>query len=186
MRRQQQPSQECQGQQPGQTAANNKPQAGNPQSSPQEGQLANQEAVQPGAPQNQTPQRGQSGSQNPFEAFGGNTGGPMTGRDYLQWSDRLRDEEEMVESEKLRSRAAAIRDQARTIRREFKRHGKEPEWDLVEKQIVQPLAELHDLVREELLKLESGESPVPIDRDPVPERFSDLVEKYYKELGKGE
>ena len=108
----------------------------------------------------------------------------MTGRDYLQWSDRLRDVEEMVDSEELRKRAAAIRDQARSIRREFKRHGKEPEWDMVSKQIAEPLIELRDLVREELLKLESDESPVPIDRDPVPERFSDLDEKYYKELSK--
>ena len=110
----------------------------------------------------------------------------MTGRNYLQWSDRLRDVEEMVESEELRNKVASIRDKARSFRREFKRHGKEPEWDLVSKEILEPLAEVHGQVREELLKLESEDSPVPIDRDPVPERFSDLVEKYYKELGRGE
>ena len=68
----------------------------------------------------------------------------------------------------------------------FKRHGKEPEWNLVEDRIARPLAELHDLVREELMKLESDDVPVPVDRDPVPDRFSDLVKKYYEELGKGE
>ncbi len=182
----QEPSQSGEGQQPGQSPAQGKPESGSSQATAQEGQVASQDAAQPGAPQNNNPQRGQSGSQNPFEAFGGNTGGPMTGRDYLQWSDRLRDVEEMVESEELRNKVAAIRDRARSIRRDFKRHGKEPEWDLVGKQIVEPLAEVHERVREELLKLESEDSPVPIDRDPVPERFSDLVEKYYKELGRGE
>ena len=184
----QDPSKEGQGQQPSQDTASkqSKSQTGKSQTASAKGdQSANKETPQSATPGSNSPQRGQNGNQNPFEAFGGNTGGPMTGRDYLQWSDRLRDVEEMVDSEELRKRAAAIRDQARSIRREFKRHGKEPEWDMVSKQIAEPLAELHDLVREELLKLESDESPVPIDRDPVPERFSDLVEKYYKELGKG-
>lgn len=184
----QDPSGEGQGQQPIQDTASkqSKSQTGKSQSaSAKGGQPANKEPPQSATPESNSPQRGQNGNQNPFKAFGGNTGGPMTGRDYLQWSDRLRDVEEMVDSEELRKRAAAIRDQARSIRREFKRHGKEPEWDMVSKKIAEPLAELHDLVREELFKLESGESPVPIDRDPVPERFSDLVEKYYKELGKG-
>ena len=159
----------------------------NPQSPSQGGRVADQNtADQSGPPQKTQPQRGQSGNQNPFESFGGNTGGPMTGRNYLQWSDRLRDVEEMVESEELRNKVASIRDKARSFRREFKRHGKEPEWDLVSKEILEPLAEVHGQVREELLKLESEDSPVPIDRDPVPERFSDLVEKYYKELGRGE
>lgn len=162
------------------------PQA-NSHSSSQDGRVADQNtADQSGPPQKSQPQRGQSGNQNPFESFGGNTGGPMTGRNYLQWSDRLRDVEEMVESEELRNKVAAIRDKARSFRREFKRHGKEPEWDLVSKEILEPLAEVHGQVREELLKLESEDSPVPIDRDPVPERFSDLIEKYYKELGRGE
>ncbi len=69
---------------------------------------------------------------------------------------------------------------------EFKRHGKEPEWNLVEDRIARPLSELRDLVREELMKLESDDIPVPVDRDPVPDRFSDLVKKYYEQLGKGE
>ena len=159
----------------------------NSQSPSQGGRVADQNtADQSGPPQKTQSQRGQSGNQNPFESFGGNTGGPMTGRNYLQWSDRLRDVEEMVESEELRNKVASIRDKARSFRREFKRHGKEPEWDLVSKEILEPLAEVHGQVREELLKLESEDSPVPIDRDPVPERFSDLVEKYYKELGRGE
>ena len=94
----------------------------NPQSSSQGGRVADQNtADQSGPPQKTQPQRGQSGNQNPFESFGGNTGGPMTGRNYLQWSDRLRDVEEMVESEELRNKVASIRDKARSFRREFKR-----------------------------------------------------------------
>ena len=37
-----------------------------------------------------------------------------------------------------------------------------------------------------LCKRESKEALVPIDRDPVPVRYSELVRRYYEELGKSE
>ena len=37
---------------------------------------------------------------------------------------------------------------------------------------------------EELAKRDNREAMVPIDRDPVPGRFSELVRKYYENLGK--
>jgi hypothetical protein len=39
-------------------------------------------------------------------------------------------------------------------------------------------------VREELRRRSSDEQLAPIDRDPVPERFADLVRRYYEELGR--
>jgi hypothetical protein len=45
---------------------------------------------------------------------GGNfAGGPITGAEYSQWSDRLRDVEEMLDQPELRAEAARIRDRAR-------------------------------------------------------------------------
>ena len=133
----------------------------------------------------QPPIPGKSGSENPEQGFGSNTGGPMTGEDYLQFSDQLRDLEEMIESTQLRNKAARIRDQARSIRKEFKRHGKEPQWDQVINDVLNPLAELHEELDEELRKLESDQpTKTPIDRDPVPQRYSDLVRQYYDELAK--
>jgi hypothetical protein len=40
-------------------------------------------------------------------------------------------------------------------------------------------------VAEELAKREGGDSLAPVDRDPVPQQYRDLVRKYYQELGEG-
>jgi hypothetical protein len=109
--------------------------------------------------------------------------GPLTGRDYRQWSDRLRDVEEMLNEQELRNDVAQVRDRARAIRSEFTRHGKEPQWNLVQQFITSPLTELRKRIGEELAKLESDEAMVPIDRDPVPGRYAELVKKYYENLG---
>jgi hypothetical protein len=109
--------------------------------------------------------------------------GPLTGRDFTQWSDRLRDVEEMLSEPDLRNDVARVRDRARAIRAEFTRHGKEPQWNLVEQFITNPLTELRNRIGEELAKLKSDEAMVPIDRDPVPGRFAELVKRYYENLG---
>jgi len=116
----------------------------------------------------------------------GDPNGPFTGRDYTQWSDRLRDVEEMLNERDLRDEAARIRDRARSIRAEFTRHGKEPQWDLVRQQITDPLTELRKHLSNKLAQLHSDEALVPIDRDPVPRRFAELVRRYYENLGGGD
>ena len=112
--------------------------------------------------------------------------GPFTGRDFRQWSDRLRDVEEMLTERDLRDEAARVRDRARTIRAEFTRHGKEPQWDMVQQQITNPLTELRKRLSDKLAQLQSDEALVPIDRDPVPGRFAELVRRYYENLGGGD
>jgi hypothetical protein len=113
-------------------------------------------------------------------------GGPITGTDYTQWSDRLRDVEEMLDVPELRAEVARIRDRARTIRSDFKRGDAQPKWDLVKVQVAGPLIELRERVNEELARRESKDALVPIDRDPVPTRYSELVRRYYEQLGKSE
>ncbi len=110
--------------------------------------------------------------------------GPLTGDGFVDWSDRLRNVEEMLDSQQLRREAAEIREAAKTIRSEYKRNGDIPKWDLVKAQISKPLAELRNRVSEELARRESKESLVPIDRDPVPTKYSDRVRRYYEELGR--
>jgi hypothetical protein len=134
---------------------------------------------------------GQDDLRNFFDQFGGadgggSWGGPITGVEYTQWSDRLRDVEEMLDVPELRAEAARIRDRARNVRLELKRHSREPQWDLVQMEIAGPLVELRARVSEELARRESKEALVPIDRDPVPTRYSELVRRYYEELGKSE
>jgi hypothetical protein len=134
---------------------------------------------------------GQRGGGSFLDQFGGDdgggfAGGPITGAEYTQWSDRLRDVEEMLDVPELRAEAARIRDRARNARQDLKRHSKEPQWDLVKMEIAGPLVELRTRISEELARRESKEALVPIDRDPVPTRYSELVRRYYEELGKSE
>jgi hypothetical protein len=110
---------------------------------------------------------------------------PLTGDDYREWSDRLRDVEEMIDDPELRSEAARVRDRARGVRSDLKRHAKEPNWDLVRETIAGPLVELQKRVAEELLRRESKDARVPLDRDPVPSRYEEDVRRYYERLGSG-
>lgn len=117
--------------------------------------------------------------------FGGWTG-PLTGAEYTQWSDRLRNVEEMVDIPELRNQLAQVLDRARGIRADVKRQSKDPQWDLVKAEIVTPLVEVRQRISEELARRESSDPLVPIDRDPVPKKYSDLVRRYYETLGKSE
>ena len=150
------------------------------------------------APDNRSGQRngaGGNGRRNFFDQDGetdgggeggGFTGGPLTGSQFVDWSDRLRDVEEMIDAPELRSEVARIRDRARAVRIEYKQHGRKPDWAVVRLQIAGPLVEVRDRVSEELARHESNEAIVPIDRDPVPQKFSELVRRYYEQLGKSE
>jgi hypothetical protein len=118
----------------------------------------------------------------------GGTGprGPFTDETYGPWSDRLRDVQEMLPQRDLRDEMARIWDSVRAIRADSKRHGKEPQYDLVQSQVMRPLTELRQRISERLAQLQSNEAMVPIDRDPVPDRFSELVRTYFENLGQGE
>ena len=109
---------------------------------------------------------------------------PITGGGFEQFSDRLRDAEEMVDANELRNQLQTVRERLRMQRVEFKRSEAEPKWDLVKLQILTPLVEVRKRIEEDLAKRDSREAMVPIDRDPVPGRFSELVRKYYENLGK--
>jgi hypothetical protein len=134
-----------------------------------------------GGPADPTGWGGNRPTAGQWEQFDPN--GPLTGRDFPQWSDRLRDVEEMLNEPDFRNEVARVRDRARAMRAEFTRHGKEPQWDLVRQQITRPLTELRNRISEELAQLQSDEAIVPIDRDPVPGRFAELVRRYYENLG---
>ena len=172
---------------------NNQPNQPNPeaqggkpseQSQPQQNQKPNEQNQQAQQRGNQP----QSGPASFLEkGFSRNERGrnPITGGDHREWTDRLRDVEEAVDRPELRDQVAQVREELRKMNSEFRRHSKEPEWDLLEKKILQPLDEIRSQIAEELAKTESDRALVPIDRDPVPSRYSDLVEKYYERLGKG-
>ncbi len=111
-------------------------------------------------------------------------GGPLTGEDFTSWSDRLREVEEIVEAPDLKNEVAAARERARLLRQEFKRARKKPDWAVVRTQVMTPLTQVRDRIADELARRRPGDALVPIDRDPVPNQYSELVRRYYEELGK--
>ena len=145
---------------------------------------------------NETPAGGQrQGRQNQQGALGAdpeiNYGGeswddPISGEDFLPWSDRMRDVEEMVADPELRAEATRIREQARSIRRDIKRHAEPPNWDLVRLKVIEPMVQLQDRVHEELIRRSGNKSRVPVDRDPVPAEFENAVQQYFEQLGRGQ
>ena len=111
---------------------------------------------------------------------------PLTGDEFRNWSDRLRDVEELVIDPELRWQATQIRQSAREIRRDLQKHGVDPKWAEVEDLVAKPLRELKQKVSEELIRRAAEKTEiVPIDRDPVPAEFSRSVRKYYENLGIG-
>ncbi|WP_395744220.1 hypothetical protein [Prosthecobacter sp.] len=111
--------------------------------------------------------------------------GVFTGSGYEQWSDRLRNVEELLNNPELRNEAAKVQDRARALRIELKRSNEAPQVSYLNTRITQPLMELRDRVVEELSKKDAGKNLAPVDRDPVPAEFRDLVKRYYQELGAG-
>lgn len=110
--------------------------------------------------------------------------GPLAGSTYAEWTRRMQDVEEMLTTPQLRSQATAIRNQARQARIEVKRHSREPDWKLVRTSIYGPLLELETQISEELARRDERRHLVPIDRDPVPEKYSGFVKRYYEELSR--
>jgi len=95
----------------------------------------------------------------------------------------LREVEEMLDMPDLRNQLSGVREQARAMRTDYKKHSKPPQTAAVRTQIAAPLAEVRNRINEELARRESKDALVPIDRDPVPQKFTELVRKYYEKLG---
>lgn len=109
---------------------------------------------------------------------------PLSGGAFREWSDRMRDVEEMLTTPELRAQAAAIRDRARLERLEVKRHSKQPDKELVRTSIYGPLLDLQKQIDEELIRRNPNNSQVPIDRDLVPDRYQQMVKDYYEQLSR--
>lgn len=109
--------------------------------------------------------------------------GPLTGLDFRDWEDRLREVEEVIEIPELRNQVSEVRQSARDIRRENKENGKPPKWDLVDMQILRPMTEINKRLEEELSLRQPKRELIPVDHEPVPAQYSELVRRYYERLG---
>ncbi len=128
---------------------------------------------------------GTSGLDRILEGTNRGPGGPIAGEGFRQWSDRMRDVEELIENPELRSGVARVRDRVRGEREEIKRHARLPDWNKLKDLVIEPLAELRERIAEEVRRRESPDALVPIDRDPVPPQFAEGVRRYYERLGSG-
>jgi hypothetical protein len=79
---------------------------------------------------------------------------------------------------------AGARERARRLRQDFRRDLKKPDWAVVRSQVLSPLVEVRNELDDELARRGPKDALVPIDRDPVPSRYAELVRRYYEELGK--
>jgi hypothetical protein len=115
---------------------------------------------------------------------GGPADGPITTDAFSTWSDRLREVEELIDMPELRDEVGTARERARLTRQEARRAQQKPDWAVVRLEILNPLVEVRRELDSELARRTSDNPLLPIDRDPVPNRFSELVQRYYEELGK--
>jgi hypothetical protein len=158
-----------------------KPQEGKPQEGQPSGARSSSQAREP------SPRSALDAIEERMRQAGGGaleSSAPLMGEDYAEWTDRLRDIEELVRDPELKAQAARVREAAREFRKEYKRHSKEPQWELVQKMISNPLQELQRRVQEELVRKTAKENElVPLDRDPVPDRFRSELDRYFERLG---
>ena len=104
-------------------------------------------------------QAGGPGGGDDRQAGGGDTqaggrrtgpGAPIRGEGFRQWTDRMRDVEELLDNPEMRAEAARLRDRVRGEREEFKRHSKEPDWKKLKELVAEPMNELRNRIAEEL------------------------------------
>jgi hypothetical protein len=130
----------------------------------------------------------QPGRGNP-NGRGAQFAGPITGTGFRDFSDSLRNVEELVDDPVLRAQAANIRLNATSLRAGYVRGGNTPHppsWDLLQETLNRPLADLRNAVSQEIQRRQSAQPAVPLDKDAVPPAYQDQVRAYYERLGSGQ
>jgi hypothetical protein len=113
-------------------------------------------------------------------------GASILGGGFANWADRMRDVEQVVDSTDLRNRLATVRERVAGYRAEYRLRARKPTDEEVRAQVLNPMAEIRQQLLEDLARLQNARSLVPLDHDPVPDNYSELVRKYYEKLGGGQ
>jgi hypothetical protein len=124
-----------------------------------------------------------NGSNVGSDAYGGGRGGPITGGNYVDWADRMRDVEQALDPQDLRNQLTTVRERTSALRAEYRLYGRRPDDNYVREQILVPMTQVRVWLQEEIARQQNANSLVPLDRDPVPDNYSELVRKYYEKLG---
>jgi len=124
-----------------------------------------------------------NGPQAGSDAYGGGRGGPITGGNYIDWADRMRDVEQALDPQDLRNQLTTVRERTSALRAQYRLNGRRPDDKYVREQILEPMTQVRVWLQEEIARQQNANSLVPLDRDPVPDNYSELVRKYYEKLG---
>ncbi len=108
--------------------------------------------------------------------------GPITGNNYVDWVERMRDVEQSVDSPEIRNQLATVRERVGVFRRFYRQSGRPPSKDELQAKALAPLTLARDWVAQELARAQNERSLVPLDRDPAPDKYSEMVRKYYENL----
>jgi hypothetical protein len=100
-------------------------------------------------------------------------------------SGQMRDVEQVLDPPDMRNRLATARERLAVFRADYRRMGAKPNPDDVRNQVLAPITEVRTQLKEDIARLENANSLVPLDHDPVPDNYSELVRKYYEKLGGG-
>jgi hypothetical protein len=163
---------------PSEQAGNNGSQAGNDTSAqPQNGNRSRNGSDSRDRLRQWVQQLGDGGNGGAF------TSGPIMGNNFVDWSDRVRDVEEVLDAQDLRNRLATVRERVAGLRAEYRQSGRVPQPEIVRTEILTPMTQVRVWLQEELARRENAGSLVPLDRDPVPDKYSEQVRHYYEKLG---
>jgi hypothetical protein len=110
-------------------------------------------------------------------------GGPVTGGDYVEWSDRMRDVEQAVDSQDVRNQLATVRERVGAYRQAYRQNGQAPTKEELQNKALAPLNLAREWVEQELARVQKDRSLVPLDRDSVQAKYSEAVRQYYEKLG---
>jgi hypothetical protein len=95
----------------------------------------------------------------------------------------MREVEQAVDSQDVRNQLATVRERVGAYRRNFRENGRKPSGEELQNKVLAPLTLARDWVGQELSRVQNDRSLVPLDRDPVQDKYADLVRKYYEKLG---
>jgi exonuclease V gamma subunit len=95
----------------------------------------------------------------------------------------MRDVEQALDPQDLRNQLTTVRERTSALRAQYRLNGRRPDDKYVREQILVPMTQVRVWLQEEIARQQNANSLVPLDRDPVPDNYSELVRKYYEKLG---
>ena len=132
------------------------------------------------APTNRASQPAQGGGIGGSSSTGGIFINPS---DLQAWSNRMQEVESAVDIPSVRDALARARSNARDIRIETKRLSTFPNQTMVEDKILRPLLDAEKQINRALSELDHKNPLAPVEHDPVPDSYSEAVQRYYESLG---